>query len=1017
MLSPFRKLKAGMGSRSPSPSPSAQSTQAQSPAPTAGFPALEITRQICVLVSNLGSGVLNVPGLQAAGQIGCQIIDIIQNTKDNEDACNSLIDRMNTLMSLVAEAMPPDGTSIDSPHIKADLKKDAEKLKQSLGKVYEILQELTSRSRIKKLLAAAGVAGEVTKCKELIDREIEAFKVSSFLSLRRGQDSLRVGLDSLITGQSSLALKIYGLLPRESVSLLPALFLSFLIGSCRIERPKPGRAYSKNTLYPLILYESPNPPPAQPVPPKIFCGRDELVSELANLCCSGEQQNIAILGAGGLGKTSTALHVLHQIDVCKRYGKRTFFVGCDGLTTVDALALRILHIMQAPTPSNENPVDVLRSVLIGSSHTLLLLDNFESIWDSRRDHEAARGILQAIASATATSLIITMRAANPPPGVQWTWRSTLSTLSPEAARNVFMTINPMFCRGSSSGDEILSELLKEVDYVPLAIHLLAQVSLDLTPESTLRQWQKKKTQMLTLDQFTADRLESVEVSIALSINSLDTSGNSEAIQLLGMLCLLPDGLFQWQERLELIEEKFDTARSDLQRIRRFALAYTSDDKLGILSPIRHFVLSHHPPDPEHVQCIHDIFWKLVDTYAGVTFGPDFDSAKEALKAEIGNISNLIEHAVRYQPTERILDVAIDMSWHFYLTYPSTDILKMVSPLEPTADTAMRARFWEISGEIAYKQDRYTEATSSFTQARAHFLDTDNHSRAAYCSYMLGDILRMQDQYPAATAMLTQAHDEFLAFDDPAGLGRCLQGLGDVLYMQGKYHEASAMLTEARDEFLKVGDHLGATQCSKSLGNVLYMQSEYSEASIKLTEARREFLAMGEGVGAAQCLQTLGRILRAERKYDEASDSLKEARDELLKIGDRLGAAQCLRALGEILATQKLFSEASAKLTEALDQFRDIGNRNGESQCLEVLGDNFLAQGQRTEGVTWLVRARDLFLEIGSDRQASRCSKTIEGAGGSEAYKSGFEEYGLPSSAEQSETEREDAGVVGIDDDE
>ncbi|KAF7964520.1 hypothetical protein HWV62_6263, partial [Athelia sp. TMB] len=501
MLSPFRKLKAGMGSRSPSPSPSAQSTQAQSPAPTAGFPALEITRQICVLVSNLGSGALNVPGLQAAGQIGCQIIDIIQNMKDNEDACSSLIDRMNTLMNLVAEALPPDGASIDSLHIKADLKKDAEKLKQSLGKVHEILQELTSRSRIKKLLGSAGVAGEVTKCKELIDREIEAFK-----------DSLRVGLESIITGQSSLTLKIDGLLPRDP-----------------------------------------------PVPPKIFCGRDELVSELANLCCSGEQQNIAILGAGGLGKTSTALHVLHQIDVVKWYGKRTFFVGCDGVTTVDALALRILQIMQASTPSGENPVDALRSVLIDSSYTLLLLDNFESIWDFQRDHEAARGILQTISSVTATSLIITMRAANPPPGVQWTWHSTLSILSPEAARNVFLTINPMFCCGSSSGDEILSELLREVDYVPLAIHLLAQVSLDLTPQSTLRQWQKKKTQMLTLDQFTADRLESVEVSIALSINSLDTSGNSEAIQLLGMLCLLPDGLLQWQERLELIEERFDTA--------------------------------------------------------------------------------------------------------------------------------------------------------------------------------------------------------------------------------------------------------------------------------------------------------------------------------------------------------------------------------------------------------------------------------------------------------------------------
>lgn len=597
--------------------------------------------------------------------------------------------------------------------------------------------------------------------------------------------------------------------------------------------------------------------------------------------------------------------------------------------------------------------------------------------------------------------MITMRAANPPPGVQWTWRSTLSTLSPEAARDVFLAVNPAFCRGSSSDDKILDEVLKELDCVPLAIHLFAQVSLGSSPDSSLKKWRKKRTQMLSLDQFTEDRLESVEVSISLSITSLDTTSHPGAIQLLGMLCLLPDGLLHWEERLELIEETFDTASSDLQRIRRFALAYTSGNKLGVLSPIRHFVLQHHPPDAEHVQCIYDIFWKLVDIYAMADYGPDRFKANEVLNPEVSNISNLIDHAVRYHTTARVVDIAIQMSWHLYLTYPSTILLEQVSKMVSSADTVLQARFWEISGEIAYARNRYTESTSSFSQARVHFLDTGNHSRAAHCSYMLGDILYMQSQYSAATAMLTQARDEFFALDDPAGLGRCLRGLGDVLYMQDKYLEASAMLTEARDKFLKVGEHLGATQCLRSLGDVLYMQSEYSEASIKLTEARRKFLALGEGLGAAQCLKTLGKILRAEQKYDEASEALKEGRAEFLEIGDRLGAAQCLQILGDISVTQKIFPDASAKLTEALDQFRDIGDRYGESLCLESLGNNFLAQGQRTEGVTWLVRARDLFLEIGSDGQAARCSETIECVGGSEGEGSGPRDDGLSSNAEQS----------------
>jgi hypothetical protein len=41
-------------------------------------PALDNARTVCQLLSNLGSGAINVPGLQAAGQIGVQIIDIVK---------------------------------------------------------------------------------------------------------------------------------------------------------------------------------------------------------------------------------------------------------------------------------------------------------------------------------------------------------------------------------------------------------------------------------------------------------------------------------------------------------------------------------------------------------------------------------------------------------------------------------------------------------------------------------------------------------------------------------------------------------------------------------------------------------------------------------------------------------------------------------------------------------------------------------------------------------------------------
>src|SRR6266436_9065535 len=89
-------------------------------------------------------------------------------------------------------------------------------------------------------------------------------------------------------------------------------------------------------------------PPSQPIPPDIFFGRDDLVSDYASLLVRNTQTRLAILGSGGMGKTSTALHVLHHPDVVVRYGDRRYFVGCDTVSSAETLAMLILRIIRVP---------------------------------------------------------------------------------------------------------------------------------------------------------------------------------------------------------------------------------------------------------------------------------------------------------------------------------------------------------------------------------------------------------------------------------------------------------------------------------------------------------------------------------------------------------------------------------------------------------------------------------------------------------------------------------------------
>lgn len=758
-------------------------------------------------------------------------------------------------------------------------------------------------------------------------------------------------------------------------------------------------------------------PSSQPAPPDIFYGRDELVLTIAQLLVGNEQQRIAILGGGGLGKTSIALHIMHHIYAVQRYSEHRLFIGCDAVTSADTLALRILQIMHAAIPSTGSPVDALHPVLSTAPQTLIVLDNFESIWDVPGDREAIRGLLQTIANVKTTSLIITMRASSPPPGIHWTWRDPISTLLPAPSRQLFLAINPEFCDGSSSNEDILDELLRELDYVPLALHLLAQVSHGLSAAYTLKQWRKRKTQMLTTDRYTVNRLESVEVSISLSITLLDISKHPEAIQLLGMLCLLPDGLFHWQDRLESIEQIFETATADLQLLRHLALVYTSVDRIRVLSPIRHFILHHYPPDKAHTMCICEILWQLVDTYGLISYGAEFQGAVAALSPEIGNISHLIDYAVLRYPSSRILNVGINLTCHFHFTYPSNNILEKVSGLLSDADSAIQARFFEISAKISNSQGKYEQATKDFREAREKYLAVNNSSSVARCSFFLGNKLRMQCRYSEANAMLTEARDGYLTLDDHAGLSRCLNSLGDVLYGQSRYSEAVAMQEDALAESLQAGDRFGAAYCLQSLGLVLRMEGKESEATAKIKEAREEFLEIGYVSGAATCLRMVADLLAREGKLDEAIDMLNQAHAESLKLGNpfnaaaclhNLGdtprsqgkleqattkleearimflqigypvsAAQCLQSLGAVSLDQGRHSDAVSKLTMALEEYTHIEDRNGQGSCLLYLGSALIAQGDRAGGKSSIVRARDIFAEIGAPFNVNLSSEVLE----------------------------------------
>ncbi|KAJ7172916.1 hypothetical protein C8R43DRAFT_1209027 [Mycena crocata] len=139
-----------------------------------------------------------------------------------------------------------------------------------------------------------------------------------------------------------------------------------------------------------------------PARPQIFHGRESELNQIVQIMIGGSGR-IAILGGGGMGKTSLAKTALHHPDIAAKYEQR-FFVAAESATTAVEVAAQIAQHIGINAAGNPTKFVVQQLSIYPSS--LLILDNLEPSWEPQSSRNDVEVLLSLLADIPQLALIV-----------------------------------------------------------------------------------------------------------------------------------------------------------------------------------------------------------------------------------------------------------------------------------------------------------------------------------------------------------------------------------------------------------------------------------------------------------------------------------------------------------------------------------------------------------------------------------------------------------------------------------
>lgn len=699
-----------------------------------------------------------------------------------------------------------------------------------------------------------------------------------------------------------------------------------------------------------------------------FVGREQELEELTTFLQRPNVRLVNLLGPGGVGKTRLSLQVAEKLLSVFEHG--VCFVPLAYLNEAQQV---VPALAQALGVKETGTVESLLKAIqtrLQDKEILLLLDNFEQVWEAGLDLVTLLEELPRLKIVVTSRVVLNLYGEyeynlNPLslPDLattdlelnQWqtVQKSEAVQLFVERAQAVKFNFNL-----NAANAEAVAAICQRLDGIPLAIELAAGQSKLLSPQAILEQLtQTEETESPSLDfvgnimRNQAPRQQTLRATLDWSFRLLST-GEQTLFARLGIfaggctleavqnICYSAENVLQrtvlqqlralvdksmlaqienaaGQPSFSLLQTMHEYAREQL--IARGEWDFLSKEHFRYY---RNFAESSavHLRNREQAKWLKRLEQEHANFVAALAWAKEHGTGLDILQlaSGLGYFWELHTHLIEGQ---RWLDAAL------------SSIAESEATTEPAYSLYTRGLLW--LGALALRQGDLQQAKEKLEKSVQRYRQNAKQDELAEALTYLGILQRQQGKSEEAVCLYEESYQLFRQTGDSRGIAGTLAGLASVALQNKSFEQAQEFYQQSLALFKQLEDASSSGQVLNSLGEIARHQEDWAQAATYYRQSLAILEKANDKMGCAIVWHNLGHVERHCGQLDAALAAFKKSLRLNQELGRQRGIANCLVGLAGVLAEQEQTQEQAVRLLGTAEALREnIGTVLDSADALE-----------------------------------------------------------------------------------